>query len=254
MPPPACPARSGPPTPADDRRRPGDAADAAARVARRPAAPAADHRLDPRSRWPPGLLRRAQRRLRQAREQRRQREQAAPAGRVPRVLPGLPPARPALGDPAQGRRVPRRGQGLDRDPVPVVDGQLPRPGQARRRVPRVPAQDQRRRVAGSRTFGTVFIERILDMFTIALLGIAAGFWSFRTGCRRRSSSWSVVGSRSSSCSPSPCSPAQLRPARSSALPLPQRVVEFYDRFEQGVFGALSRRQLGRSSSSASRSG
>ena len=33
----------------------------------------------------------------------------------------------------------------------------------------------------SRTFGTVFIERILDIFTIALLGIAAGYWSFRSG-------------------------------------------------------------------------
>ncbi|MCJ7711137.1 MAG: flippase-like domain-containing protein, partial [Chloroflexi bacterium] len=33
----------------------------------------------------------------------------------------------------------------------------------------------------SRTFGTVFIERALDIFTIALLGIAAGYWSFRNG-------------------------------------------------------------------------
>jgi len=33
----------------------------------------------------------------------------------------------------------------------------------------------------SRTFGTVFIERILDIFTIAILGIAAGYWSFRSG-------------------------------------------------------------------------
>ena len=33
----------------------------------------------------------------------------------------------------------------------------------------------------SRTFGTVFIERILDIFAIAILGLAAGFWSFRDG-------------------------------------------------------------------------
>jgi hypothetical protein len=38
----------------------------------------------------------------------------------------------------------------------------------------------------SRTFGTVFIERILDIFAIAILGLAAGFWSFRTGCRTSS--------------------------------------------------------------------
>ena len=33
----------------------------------------------------------------------------------------------------------------------------------------------------SRTFGTVFIERVLDLFAIAILGLAAGFWSFRDG-------------------------------------------------------------------------
>ena len=36
-------------------------------------------------------------------------------------------------------------------------------------------------VSLSRTFGTVFIERILDLFAIAILGIAAGYWSFRNG-------------------------------------------------------------------------
>ena len=33
----------------------------------------------------------------------------------------------------------------------------------------------------SRTFGTVFIERILDVFAIAILGLAVGFYSFRNG-------------------------------------------------------------------------
>ena len=33
----------------------------------------------------------------------------------------------------------------------------------------------------SQTFGTVFIERVLDVFAIALLGILAGYWSFRDG-------------------------------------------------------------------------
>src|SRR5262245_46665511 len=36
-------------------------------------------------------------------------------------------------------------------------------------------------VSLSRTFGTVFIERIFDLFAIVLLGLAAGFWSFRKG-------------------------------------------------------------------------
>ena len=34
-------------------------------------------------------------------------------------------------------------------------------------------------VSLSRTFGTVFIERILDLFAIVTLGLAAGFVSFR---------------------------------------------------------------------------
>jgi hypothetical protein len=38
-------------------------------------------------------------------------------------------------------------------------------------------------VSLSRTFGTVFIERIFDLFAIAILGLAAGFWSFRAGLR-----------------------------------------------------------------------
>ncbi len=36
-------------------------------------------------------------------------------------------------------------------------------------------------VSARRTFGTMFIERILDLFAIAILGLAAGFWSFRSG-------------------------------------------------------------------------
>ena len=33
----------------------------------------------------------------------------------------------------------------------------------------------------SPTFGTIFIERVLDLFAIALMGLAAGYWSFRDG-------------------------------------------------------------------------
>ena len=62
----------------------------------------------------------------------------------------------------------------------LVARQLPRAGEARRRLPGVAAQDQRC-ASLSRTFGTVFIERILDLFAIAILGLAAGFWSFRDG-------------------------------------------------------------------------
>ena len=98
-------------------------------------------------------------------------------------------------------------------------------------------------VSLSRAFGTVFIERVFDLVAIVLLGLFSGFISFRTG---------LPGS------------VQLIFAAGigfvivlivglivlrnfgrrvlRALPLPHRVVEFYDRFEEGVF-ALGRRDL-----------
>ncbi|HEX5149266.1 MAG TPA: lysylphosphatidylglycerol synthase transmembrane domain-containing protein [Candidatus Limnocylindrales bacterium] len=96
----------------------------------------------------------------------------------------------------------------------------------------------------SRTFGTVFIERVLDLIAIALLGIAAGYWSFRDGLPPAiqlifAIGLIVVGVLT----------VGLFTMRNfgrrilTALPLPPRVVEFYDRFEQGVFGAIALRQL-----------
>ena len=85
----------------------------------------------------------------------------------------------------------------------------------------------------SRTFGTVFIERVLDLFAIALLGLAAGFWSFRDGLppaiqvvfgdrrrrgRRRSPSAcsrcaTSGGGSSSRCRPAAPGPRAVRPVR-----------------------------------------
>jgi glycosyltransferase 2 family protein len=96
----------------------------------------------------------------------------------------------------------------------------------------------------SRTFGTVFIERILDIFTIAILGIAAGYWSFRTGLPPEVqvlfgvAVFIIV-----------LLAVALFTLRNFGRPilvklhLPGRIVEFYDRFEVGVFSALDRRQL-----------
>ena len=96
----------------------------------------------------------------------------------------------------------------------------------------------------SRTFGTVFIERILDLIAIALLGIAAGFWSFRDGLPPAiqlifAIGLIVVGVLA----------VGLFTLRNfgrrilTALPLPRSVLELYDRFEEGVFGALAVRQM-----------
>jgi glycosyltransferase 2 family protein len=96
----------------------------------------------------------------------------------------------------------------------------------------------------SRTFGTVVIERLMDIFTIALLGIAAGYWSFRNGLPP--SIQLLFGVALVVVALLAVALFTLRNFGRRilvALPTPQRFVEFYDRFEQGVFGALQRRQL-----------
>jgi glycosyltransferase 2 family protein len=100
-------------------------------------------------------------------------------------------------------------------------------------------------VSLSRTFGTVFIERIFDLFAIALLGLAAGFWSFRAGLPQEVQivfgiGLAVVIALS----------IGLYTVRSfgrrflvrSPLPKKQKVLEYYDRFEQGVF-SVGRREV-----------
>jgi uncharacterized protein (TIRG00374 family) len=96
----------------------------------------------------------------------------------------------------------------------------------------------------SRTFGTVFIERILDIFTIALLGIAAGYWSFRGGLPP--SIQVLFGVALVVVALLAVALFTLRNFGRRILvrlPLPHRAVELYDRFEEGVFGAIDRRQL-----------
>ncbi|HYO42200.1 MAG TPA: lysylphosphatidylglycerol synthase transmembrane domain-containing protein [Candidatus Limnocylindrales bacterium] len=96
----------------------------------------------------------------------------------------------------------------------------------------------------SRTFGTVFIERVLDIFTIAILGIAAGYWSFRNNVPPQIQV--LFGVAVVIVVLLAIALFTLRNFGRRilvALPFPQRVVELYDRFEDGVFSALDRRQL-----------
>jgi glycosyltransferase 2 family protein len=76
----------------------------------------------------------------------------------------------------------------------------------------------------SRTFGTVFIERVLDLFAIAMLGLAAGYWSFRSGLPPAIQIVFGVG---------------------VVVVIALAILELYDRFEEGVFGALVARHLPR---------
>jgi hypothetical protein len=90
----------------------------------------------------------------------------------------------------------------------------------------------------------VFIERILDIFIIALMGIAAGYWSFRTGLPPEVQVLFGVA-----VVIVVVLAIALFTLRNFGRPIlvrlhfPQRAVELYDRFEQGVFGAIDRRQL-----------
>jgi uncharacterized protein (TIRG00374 family) len=96
----------------------------------------------------------------------------------------------------------------------------------------------------SRTFGTVFIERILDIFAIAILGLAAGFWSFRNGLPEAVRLLFIVG-----IVVVVVAAIGLFTMRNfgrrilTRLPLPPRVLDLYERFEEGVFGAVGLRHL-----------
>ena len=98
----------------------------------------------------------------------------------------------------------------------------------------------------SRTFGTVFIERVLDLFAIAILGIAAGYWSFRSGLPPAIQL--VFGIGVVVVVALAVALFTLRNFGRQiivALPLPHRILDLYDRFEEGVFGALVARHLPR---------
>ncbi len=96
----------------------------------------------------------------------------------------------------------------------------------------------------SRTFGTVFIERILDIFAIAILGLAAGLWSFRNGLPPEIQAVAGIG-----VAVVVVLALLLLTMRNFGrrilirLPLPHRLLELYDRFEEGVFRAIALRQL-----------
>jgi uncharacterized protein (TIRG00374 family) len=96
----------------------------------------------------------------------------------------------------------------------------------------------------SRTFGTVFIERVLDLFAIAVLGLAAGYWSFRSGLPPAIQLVFGIG-----VVVVVALGIGLFTMRNFGrriivrLPLPHQVLELYDRFEEGVFGALVARHL-----------
>jgi uncharacterized protein (TIRG00374 family) len=85
---------------------------------------------------------------------------------------------------------------------------------------------------------------VFDLFAITLLGLAAGFWSFRTGLPVAIQVVFGIG-----VVVVVLLAAGLLTMRNfgrqiiERLPLPARVIEFYDRFEEGVFSAIGIRSL-----------
>jgi uncharacterized protein (TIRG00374 family) len=92
----------------------------------------------------------------------------------------------------------------------------------------------------------VFIERILDLFAIVVLGLASGYWSFRGRLPDQVQIVFAIG-----LAVVIVLAAGLLTMRNFgrrviiALPLPHGVVELYDRFEEGVFSAIGLRALPR---------
>jgi uncharacterized protein (TIRG00374 family) len=96
----------------------------------------------------------------------------------------------------------------------------------------------------SRTFGTVFIERILDIFAIAILGLGVGFWSFRNGLPPAVRIVFVVGIVVVIAAAIGLFTLRNFGRRIlTRLPLPPRFIDLYERFEEGVFGAVGIRHM-----------
>jgi hypothetical protein len=96
-------------------------------------------------------------------------------------------------------------------------------------------------VSLSATFGTIFIERVFDLFAIVVLGLGAAFWSFRDGLS--DAVRVIIGLGVAVVVLLSVALFSLRNFGRRILvrlPLPHRVTELYDRFEEGVFSVERR--------------
>ena len=102
-------------------------------------------------------------------------------------------------------------------------------------------------VSATRTLGTVFMERILDLIAIASLGMLAGYWRFRGSLNDLPAAVQVIFAVGVVVIVLLI--VALVVMRSfgrrviAFLPLPHRVVDFYDKFEEGVFGSVGLKGL-----------
>ena len=99
-------------------------------------------------------------------------------------------------------------------------------------------------VSLSRTFGTVFIERVFDLFAIVVLGLAAGFVSFRGRLPTDVQVVFAIGVIVVIVLVFLLLSLRNFGRRMlTRLPIPDRILDLYDRFEEGVFSAVVLRQI-----------
>jgi uncharacterized protein (TIRG00374 family) len=99
-------------------------------------------------------------------------------------------------------------------------------------------------VSLSRTFGTVFIERILDLVAIVVLGLGAGFVSFRGRLPGDVQIVFAIGvGLIIILAFLLLSLRNFGRRLLTRLPIPVRFLDLYDRFEEGVFSAIGLRQI-----------
>jgi glycosyltransferase 2 family protein len=102
-------------------------------------------------------------------------------------------------------------------------------------------------VSATKTLGTVFMERMLDLIAIASLGLVAGYWHFRNDMTSLPQSVQLIFAFGVVVIVGLIVALILMRNFGrrviSALPLPHRVGEFYDRFEEGVFKSVGLRGM-----------
>ncbi|MEX1297194.1 MAG: lysylphosphatidylglycerol synthase transmembrane domain-containing protein [Candidatus Limnocylindrales bacterium] len=98
-------------------------------------------------------------------------------------------------------------------------------------------------VSLSSTFGTIFIERMFDIFAIVILGLGAAFWSFRTGLDETVRAIMFLGIVVMVVIAIGLFTLRNFGSRLvRRLPLPERIRQLYVRFEEGVF-SMDRRTV-----------
>ena len=98
-------------------------------------------------------------------------------------------------------------------------------------------------VSTTKTLGTVFMERILDLIAIAALGLLAGYWRFKDSLSDLPETTQLIFAIAVLLLVALVVMRNFGRRVMAALPLPRKVVDFYDRFEEGVFGSVGARGL-----------